>query len=467
MSTPPTHASMTRRQVLRTTAFAAAGLAIAACAPPSGGVAQPGGANQAAGGSAAQPTSAPAASGAAAAGGATGNLTGTVSFWYLNSGPVEAFADAAHRLEAKYPGVKVDTQSLQNDPFKTKLNVSMGSDSPPDVWNTWGGGVLANFARSGAGLDLTSELDKSGWKDRLVAPPLEMVKVDGKVYAIPVYVNGVFFFYDKQLLQSKNLTPPATWDDLMKFVEDAKSKGLIPIGLANKTRWPGAFYLNYLVDRINGTDFLNKVVAGQASFNDPGVVEAGRRMQELVKAGAFPEGFNGLDYDTGGSRQLMYAGKVAMELQTASYPATTGGEMKGFDQKLDFATFPTVPNGKGQATGLLGGMIGYAVSQKSKAPETAVELLRFLTDDTARDAYIKNGRVPAIKGGQISDPLTKKVADTINGATSFQNYWDQALPPDLGQEQLDVSQALLSGSLSPEAAAQRLDDVAKKSAQKA
>src|ERR687885_2114370 len=462
MSTAPTSGTVTRRQVLRGVAFAAVGLAVAACAPPSGGVAKP----SSTGAGAAQATTAPAAGGAPAGSGTSGTIAGTVSFWHLNSGPVEAFADAAHRLEAKYPGVKVDLQVLQNDPFKTKLNVAMGSDSPPDVWNTWGGGVLGNFARSGAALDLSGEVEKNGWKDRLVAAPLEMVKVDGKIYAIPVYVSGVFFYYDKELLQSKSLTPPKTWDELLKFVDDAKSKGLIPIGLANKTRWPGAFYLNYLVDRVNGPDFLTKVTAGQASFNDPGVVEAGRRIQELAKAGAFPEGFNGLDYDTGGSRQLMYAGKVAMELQTGSYPSTAAGEMKGFDQKLDFATFPTVANGKGQATGVLGGMIGFAVSQKTKVRDASVELLRFLTDDTARDAYIKNGRVPGVKGGEITDPLTKKTADTINGASSFQNYWDQALPPELGQEQLDVSQALLGGSISPEAAAQRLDYVAKKVVQK-
>lgn len=445
---------VTRRQLLRTAALTAAGLAVAACAPPSGGIAQPT--------SAAKPTTQPAAGGAPAAGGGAANLTGTVSFWLLNTGPVEGLTDAAHRLEANNPGLKVDVQSLQNDPFKTKLNVAMGSDSAPDVWNTWGGGVLANFARSGTAMDLSGELEKNGWKDRLVAAPMDMVKVDGKVYAVPVYVNGVFFFYNKEVLQANNLTPPKTWDELLKFVDDAKSKNLIPIGLANKTRWPGAFYLNYLVDRVNGPDFLNKVTAGQASFTDPGVVEAGRRIQELVKAGAFPEGFNGLDYDTGGSRQLMYAGKVAMELQTGSYPSTAAGEMKGFDQKLDFATFPTLPNGKGQATGLLGGMIGYAVSQKTKNKDAAIELLRYLTDDTARDAYINNGRVAAVKGGSITDPATKKMADAINGASSFQNYWDQALAPELGQEQLDVSQALLGGSISPEAAAQRLDEVAKK-----
>lgn len=444
----------TRRQLLRTFAMTAVGLAAAACAPPSGGVAQPT--------SAARPTSQPATGGAPAAGGTASNLTGTISFWLLNTGPVEGLTDAAHRLEAANPGLKVDLQSLQNDPFKTKLNVAMGSDNPPDVWNTWGGGVLGNFARSGAAMDLSGELEKNGWKDRLVTAPLEMVKMDGKVYAVPVYVNGVFFFYNKDVLQANNLTPPKTWDELLKFVGDAKSKNVIPIGLANKTRWPGAFYLNYLVDRINGPDFLNKVTAGQASFNDPGVVEAGRRIQELANAGAFPEGFNGLDYDTGGSRQLMYAGKVAMELQTGSYPSTVASEMKGFDQKLDFVGFPTLPNGKGQPTGLLGGMIGYAISDKTKNRDASVELLRYLTDDTARDAYINNGRVPAIKGGSISDPATKKMADAISGATSLQNYWDQALAPELGQEQLDVSQALLGGSITPEAAAQRLDEVAKK-----
>jgi raffinose/stachyose/melibiose transport system substrate-binding protein len=107
-------------------------------------------------------------------------------------------------------------------------------------------------------------------------------------------------------------------------------------------------------------------------------------------------------------------------------------------------------------------MIGYAVSDKTKNRDASVELLRYLTDDTARDAYINNGRVPAIKGGSISDPATKKMADAISGATSLQNYWDQALAPELGQEQLDVSQALLGGSITPEAAAQRLDEVAKK-----
>jgi raffinose/stachyose/melibiose transport system substrate-binding protein len=126
--------------------------------------------------------------------------------------------------------------------------------------------------------------------------------------------------------------------------------------------------------------------------------------------------------------------------------------------------FPTVADGKGKATGLLGGMTGFAISAKTKGRDASIALLHVLTDDTARDGYVKNGRVPTIKGAEISNPMIKKIADTITDATSFQNYWDQALSPELGQEQLDVSQALLGLSITPEAAAKRLDDVAKKSA---
>ena len=379
-----------------------------------------------------------------------------------NSSDPATLTDATNRLQAKYPAVKVDLQNLQNDPFKTKLNVAMGSDSPPDVWNTWGGGVLGNFAQAGAAMDLTQALNQNGWKDRFVPAALNMVKTNDKLYAVPIYVSGSLFYFNKEAFAANGLTPPTSWDDLLKYVAAARAKGLVPIALANKTRWPGAFYFNYLVDRIMGSDFIDNLIVGKAQFNDPGVVEAGRRVQELVQAGAFNEGFNGLDFDTGGSRQLVYAGKALAELQTTSYQSVVKGEMAGFEQKLDFFTFPSLPNGKGDAKSLVGGMIGFAVSQNTRSPAASMALLQTITDDTARDGYIKNGRAAAIKGGTITDPLVKKISDTLSAAPHLQNFGDQALPPELGHEQLDVSQALLGVTITPEATAQRLDEVAKK-----
>ena len=83
-------------------------------------------------------------------------------------------------------------------------------------------------------------------------------------------------------------------------------------------------YYMYLVDRIGGSDVVRRAVmrAPGGSFADPAFVEAGTRVQELVKAGAFAQGFNGLDYDIGASRRLLYSGRAAMEL-IGSWEAST------------------------------------------------------------------------------------------------------------------------------------------------
>jgi raffinose/stachyose/melibiose transport system substrate-binding protein len=82
--------------------------------------------------------------------------------------------------------------------------------------------------------------------------------------------------------------------------------------MANKPRWPGTHWWSELVAQSCGPDFVQQVTDGAASFDDPCVVKAHGHIQELVDAGAFNEGFNGLDYDPGESRQLFWSGKAAM-----------------------------------------------------------------------------------------------------------------------------------------------------------
>lgn len=396
---------------------------------------------------------------------AQGALAGEVEFWRLSGAGFQGdvFNDAGKRLHEANPGVTVKVQELQNDPFKTKLAVAMGSDSPPDVWHTWGGGVLAEYVNAGAVLDITDELAKNGWGQRFAPAVLNLMKVKDRTYGVPINASGVFFWYNKDLFAKHEITPPATWDELLAVVGKLKGAGLTPIALGNKTKWPGAFYLNYLVERIAGEDYLTQVLAGQASFTDPSFVEVGKRLQELVNAGAFQNGFNGVDWDSGGSRQLLYAGKAAMELMGNWLPPIVAGESKGFETKLDFFPVPPLPGGKGDPSSIVGGAgYGYAVSQKSKAAAASVELLRFLTDDTVRDAFAQNGEVPAMQGAKITDPRTQKVAAALAKAKHLQLYWDQFLPPELGQAQLDVTQGLLSLDLTPEEAAKKMDEVAKK-----
>ena len=78
-----------------------------------------------------------------------GDQEGTLSVWSLTGDDLNAQLPegAVERLGDAYPNVEYDLQQLQNDPFKTRLRTAIGSDSPPDIWHSWGGGVLAEYVK--------------------------------------------------------------------------------------------------------------------------------------------------------------------------------------------------------------------------------------------------------------------------------------------------------------------------------
>ncbi len=71
----------------------------------------------------------------------------------------------------------------------------------------------------------------------------------------------------------------------------------------------------YLVDRLGGPEvFASAATRSGGTFEDPSSWRPAKWCKTSLIAVDFIEGFNGFDYDTGQSRQLLYSGKAAMEL---------------------------------------------------------------------------------------------------------------------------------------------------------
>ena len=70
------------------------------------------------------------------------HLTGESSPEYPN------FVRAVEEFEAK-TGHKVEMMYLENESFKAKLPTMLQSDDRPDIFNSWGGGVM--YAKAEAG----------------------------------------------------------------------------------------------------------------------------------------------------------------------------------------------------------------------------------------------------------------------------------------------------------------------------
>lgn len=406
---------------------------------------------------------------AAASAGAYAQDAKVITTWdqQTNTSSSKIIRDASDRFEKADPGYKVENSHVLNEAYKTKLKVAFGANQPPCVFENWGGGGLHEYVKSGQIVDLTPYLKKDpAYRDRFMKASWDVTTFDGKTYGVAAEnAAAAVIFYNKEVFRKYGITPPKTWDELMHVVNVLKSHNVAAFSLANKNKWTGSMYYMYLVDRIGGPQVVKDALAGKGKgFEDPAFIEAGKRIQELVKAGAFAPGINGLDYDSGASRRLLYSGKAAMELMGAWEASTIANEDPAFSKDLDFFPFPSLPGGKGDPRDLIG-TVGdgfLSISTECKSPDAAFKLIQALTDDQAMQDRVGDHKVPPVNKVKIDDPFLQRLQTQLAAAPSVQLWYDQALPPALGELHKDTVQQLFGLSLTPEAAAEQMEAASKK-----
>lgn len=386
----------------------------------------------------------------------------TIDLWHFDPGARQEVYDAAiKRFEEKNPGVKVNALQIPNDDYKQRIMVSMSGGTPPDVFASWGGGWLEEFADSGMVMDLTEEdIDY----DQFVDVAVKNSTYDDKIYGLPLGISTYQFFYNKSIFEKHGLEVPATYDELLEIVDVLKEEEIYPIALANQPQWPGAFYMMYLADRLGGEEvFQNANQRTGEGFDNDAFVEAGEYIQELVEKDAFNPGFNGLPYDEGQARQLMYSEKAAMMIMTTGFINNVRQEFPSFEEKMGVFEFPIVEGGKGDPTNISAGISPvWSVFKDTKHPKLTVELIKELTSvETAQDYATKGGSPVAVKGIEAEDEYLQIFTEWVNDANSIQFPYDQTLNPELAEVHKNTTYELFGLSITPQEAADAMEKKAK------
>jgi len=380
-----------------------------------------------------------------------------IEFWHIEPGEKgKIFEEVAQQFEEDNPGVKVKLTRIPNDSFKQKLSVAMSGGEVPDIFQSWGGGWLKNFADEGNVLDITEDVDE-GHFNQLA---LDNSTYNDKLYGLPLGLTIDVVFYNKEIFDKYGLEAPKTFEEWLKVIDVLNENNVIPIALTNQTKWPGAYYLMNFAARIGGPDLFNSAFKREGKgFDDPAYVQAGEYIQELVERNAFNPGFNGVPYDEGQGRQLLYSGQAAMMDMTISLLNNIKDEAPEFEEKLDFFLFPTVPGGKGDQT-QVGGSASpvFSVSQDSEVADLSVALLKALTSEKIAHEYVKRtGSLSSVAGIEPEDELVKRFFEITENATHIQMPYDQTLPPELGEKHKDTTQAIFGLDMTPEEAAKQME----------
>jgi raffinose/stachyose/melibiose transport system substrate-binding protein len=371
----------------------------------------------------------------------------------------------ASDYNAAHPGVKVEFKYLENEAFKAKLPTMLQSeDSRPELFYSWGGGVMQAQAKAGFLKDVTAEV--APWEGTLSETANDAFKVDGKVVGVPFEVGEVVFYYNKKLFDKAGVKAEdiKSWDDFLGAVKKIKAAGITPIVVGAGEKWPMHFYYSYLVMRIGGEHALADAKAGKdGGFKNATFVEAGKRLHELAALEPFQPGY--LSTSHAQSAGIFGDGKAAMDLMGQwllgmQGPSSTSG--KGLaEEDIGILSFPVVTGGKGKATDTLGGINGWLVSKS--APPEAVDFLKFFSQDKyAKEAAASAAYIPVVKSSEsaFTDPLFKRLAADLAATTYHQNFFDQDLGPSVGRVINDMSVSVAAGETTPEAAAAAIQEAA-------
>ena len=375
-------------------------------------------------------------------GGGDGNAA-SASMWGLTS-PSDIIPGSVEAWNQANPDNRIELDEFASDPYKTKVRTAIGAGEGPTIIFGWGGGILESYVDAGEVLDLTPYIEANPeLRERYLPAVLENGVIDGKTYALPNNNAGpVMLYYNKELFEQVGAEPPQTWNELMELVEVFNSEEVAPIALAGQSRWPMLMWLEYLVERIGGPEVFQAIAANEPdAWSHPAVIESLEKIQELVSAGGFVEGFSSISANAKADLALLYTGRAAMMLHLGSVYAdmkTIAGDFVAADN-LGYVPFPAVEGGEGAPENVVGNPSNFWSVSAHASEEQIDTAIGYMTDEMFSEDYvnqlISSGAVPVVKGieekiaqSEDSDFLSTVYNMTVE-APSFQLSWDQALAP--------------------------------------
>jgi raffinose/stachyose/melibiose transport system substrate-binding protein len=377
--------------------------------------------------------------------------------WWNNAntaGPLKTYwQKVATDFHALHPTVTVKITAVEtNDLQRNKIPAALLSGNPPDVFQAWGGGEMAEQVQSGYLKDITADTKT---QVASIGAAASIWAVNGKQYGLPYDFGIEGFWYDKNQFSKAGITaPPATMDDLNADIAKLKGTGTVPVAVGAGDKWPaGHWWYNFALRECSASALAS--ASNSQNFDDPCFVKAGQDLQTFLATKPFQSNFLATPGQTGAnsSAGLVANGKAAMELMGAWDGGTMGSLTPNAKEPsfLGWFPFPSVAGGAGNQTAQMGGGDGFSCSKN--APAECVEFLKYLVSPSVQAEFAATGAgIPVVKGSEagLADPVLKTIAQATQQAGGVQLWLDTSFGATAGTAMNDAIVAIFAGKGTPQ-----------------
>lgn len=339
--------------------------------------------------------------------------------------------------------------------IEPKIQAYMASDNLPDVMMVLGMSSFMTPLVEGGYLEELNVADYDSYD--FLPGSMDTFIYNEKLYGLPRSTDFMVLYCNKALFEQNGVKIPTTYTEFIDAIKSFNAKGVTPLAMPGKEKWPAATMFQQLALSSSGNQkAIYDAMDNMAFENDSILLEAAQMSKELNDLKAFQEGNVNADY--GAARNYFGQGKAAMFYMGAweAGMATDEAFTDDFKNNLAVVSFPASDNAK--STDLIawnGG--GNAVSAKSKNKEEALKLLNYMLapENWAKIAWQSGACMPAQKFEQFNTgsetEVQKSLVSIINSATSISGLnWYDTKTPYFKTGCMDLSQALFAGVTPPE-----------------
>src|SRR6185437_2558510 len=232
------------------------------------------------------------------------------------------------QYEKAHPKVKISVVIQSTDTLTSAFTTAAQTKSGPDIATQWATLPTLTPAWGGATVPISDYVPKSEWKNWISTSENMW---EGKLWAMPQYLIGIPFVWNKPLFKKAGLNPnvpPKTWAQFLADAKKLKAAGITPFGMGNQDGYGGAWFFSLIgKQNLNSITELKDAMIGKANFSDPKYSAFYQVLADLRKKGYLNSDVASISFTQG--LQLFGQKKVAMAWGTDGNVAAASKALGG------------------------------------------------------------------------------------------------------------------------------------------
>lgn len=366
-------------------------------------------------------------------------------------------AEALNRMAKDYEketGVKVEVETVGGGAdYGAALKAKLASGAEPDIFNNNGFNLLDPY------LDRATDLSDQPWVSRVPDLAKQPMLRDGKVYGMPMTLEGHGLIYNKDLFAKAGITErPTTLSELREAMKKLKDAGIQPIANGFGEWWVLNQYLQIATAlHEDPIQFSKDVTEGKTKISEDPIFRSWLGFFDLVLEYSNPSPLT-MDYN---SQVTAFASGEAAMMGQGNW---TQVQIDGINPDLNIGLIAVPAGDTPELSGYITSGVpnNWVVNSKGKNPEEAKKFLDWMVSSDIGKRYIVEEFkfIPALSDipyeADVLGDIAVEVLDYIEKGKA--KSWAQQYPETYDKEFGAALQERVAGKIDNEQLLKRFDE---------